>query len=54
MARSIFKRVMKIGNKEVRKSIAGLAMGKPRWKSYRGDLGGVNGTVSTSGWCYCF
>ncbi len=29
MARSIFKRVIKMGIKEVRKSIAGLAMGNP-------------------------
>ena len=29
MARSIFKRVMKIGSSEVRKSIAGLAMIHP-------------------------
>ena len=47
MARSIFKRVMKIGNKEVRKSIAGLAMGNPDRKlSLR--AWGVNGTESTS------
>ena len=29
MARSIFKRVIKMGIKEVRKSIAALAMGNP-------------------------
>jgi hypothetical protein len=29
MARSIFKRVIKMSIKEVRKSVAGLAMGNP-------------------------
>ena len=29
MARSVFKRLVKMGNKEVRKSIARLAKGKP-------------------------
>jgi hypothetical protein len=32
MARSVFKRAVKMGIKEVRKSIAGLGMGKPRRK----------------------
>jgi hypothetical protein len=57
MARSVFKRAVKMGIKEVRKSIAGLAMEPPgkvrfqyfsRYDPSRG-VSGVNSTASTSG-----
>ena len=35
MARSVFKRLVKMGIKEVRKSIAGLTKGKPHKKVFQ-------------------
>jgi hypothetical protein len=57
MARSVFKRAVKMGIKDVRKSVAGLAMENPRRKvrfqyfnryDPSREPSGVNSTASTA------